>query len=596
MTILRALASHYDRLLSKDEAPPYGFSRENISYAIVLSPAGEVRGVLDLRDISGKKPSPKRLRVPQPVKRASGIASNFLWDNMAYALGVKHDKRTKQPALVGRGEHDNFKEHHKKLLAGANDDGLLAFLRFLKEWRAEKYDSLPQAEDMLGKNIVFMLDGEQRFLHERDAAKRVWMNHLHQQAKDSSEGFCLVTGGRAPIARLHPSIKGIWGAQPSGASIVTFNLDAFTSFGKKQGANAPVSKQAAFNYTTALNKLLERDSRHHLRIGDMATVFWAEAAGDETAAAEGEKFLLAMLDEPPNDEEERAKIADKLNAIAAGRPLADVAPGVQEDTRFYVLGIAPNAARLSIRFWHEDSIGGLAERLRKHWNDLRLEPIPWKTPPAANRLLRETAVQGKFDNVPPILGGTLMRAILTGGRYPRSLLAAIIVRMRADRNINGLRAAICKACLARDYRLGFEREGIPAGLSREEPNVAYRLGRLFAVYEKVQWVALDKVNATIKDRYFGAASATPIAIFPLLERNSAHHLAKLRKENKNGWYEREIDAILAGIGAVFPRSLRLEDQARFVLGYYHQRFDKPASKGDTGGGNSEDSEEGGHVS
>ena len=594
MTILRALASHYDRLLSKDEVPPYGFSRENISYAIVLSPAGEVRDVRDLRDsdASNKKPRPKRLRVPQSRKRPGNIAPFFLWDNTGYVLGKGKDKEVSRVEK----QHAAFKELHERLLAGINDEGLQAFLGFLKEWRVEDYDGLLHAEEMLGENVVFRLDGELCFLHEGSAAKGVWVHHLKQQDKGNAEGLCLVTGERAPIVRVHPAVKGIEGAQSSGANIVSFDKAAFKSFGKERGANAPISVQAAFKYTSALNKLLERGSHHRLRIGDTKTVFWAEAAGDETAAAEGEKFLLAMLDEPPTDEEERAKIADKLNAIAAGRPLADVAPGVQEDTRFYVLGIAPNAARLSIRFWHEDSIGGLAERIAEHLSDLALEPIPWKTPPAANRLLRETAVQGKFDNVPPILGGTLMRAILTGGRYPRSLLAAIIMRMRADRNINGLRAAICKACLARDYRLRFEREGIPAGLSREEPNVAYRLGRLFAVYEKVQWVALGKVDATIKDRYFGAASATPIAIFPLLERNSAHHLAKLRKDNKDGWYEREIDAILAGIGAVFPRSLRLEDQARFVLGYYHQRFDKPASKDDTGGGNSEDSEGGGHVS
>ena len=250
-------------------------------------------------------------------------------------------------------------------------------------------------------------------------------------------------------------------------------------------------------------------------------------------------------------------------------------PEVHRDTRFHILGLSPNAARLSVRFWYVDSIGEIARRIAEHWCDLRLDPIPWASPPSVHRLLYETAVLRKADNIPPTLGGALMRAILTGGRYPRALLVAIVTRMRADKNVNGMRAAICKACLARDHRLGFEEEDVPVSLNPNEPNAAYRLGRLFAVYEGVQRAALGgNVNATIKDRYFGAASATPASIFPLLERNSVHHLATLRKGDKGGlahWFDREIDSIFAGMDSEFPRSLRLGDQGRFALGYHHQR-------------------------
>lgn len=371
---------------------------------------------------------------------------------------------------------------------------------------------------------------------------------------------------------MHPAVKGVSGAQSSGASIVSFNRDAFKSFGKHQGANAPVSERTAFAYTTVLNTLLVHGSRQRIQIGDTTTVFWAEAADPEQS--EAAEDLFAMLAEPPTDEQETAEVRDKLQAIADGQPLAQAIPDVREDTRFYVLGLAPNAARLSIRFWYAATIGALAERIVQHWRDLQLEPAPWTSPPPVWRLLYETAPQRKTDNIPPTLGGALMRAILTGAPYPRSLLAAVVARMRADKDVNGTRAAICKAVMARNHRLGFEKETAPVSLNPEERNRAYRLGRLFAVYEGLQRSALGRVNATIKDRYFGAASATPASVFPLLERNSAHHLSSLRKSGKGGlahWFDTEVDAILSGVDTAFPRSFGIEDQGRFALGYHHQR-------------------------
>ena len=572
MTILHSLVGLYERLAADDAAPDeaapaFGFSRENISYAILLSQDGDVVDVLDIRDTSGKKPRPRRLVVPRAVKRTGQPVPNFLWDKTAFAFGAG----TKEPSRVAR-EHAAFKDFHRQLLATCEDLGAQAFLHFLDRWRTGDFESRGYAEDMLDVNVVFRLDGAAlEFLHGRHALKDVWLNHLAEQ--DGAKGMCLVTGQRAAIARLHPSVKGVAGAQSSGASMVSFDKDAFKSFGKERGANAPVSERAAFAYTAALNTLLERDSRRRIQIGDATTVFWAEAAGDDTGAAAAEE-LFSLIAAPPTDAEETAKVADRLTAIAAGRPLAEVDPEVDENTRFCVLGIAPNAARVSIRFWHRNTIGEVARRVAEHWRDLRLEPVPWRTPPAAWRLLKETAPQGKAQNIPPTLGGALMRAILGGGRYPRSLLAAVVGRMRADKNVTGMRAAICKACLARDHRLGFEKEDVPVALSREETNPGYRLGRLFAVYESLQRAALGRVNATIKDRYFGAASATPASIFPLLERNSANHLASIRKSEKGGlahWFDGEIDDILAGMDTAFPRSLRLEDQGRFAIGYHHQR-------------------------
>ena len=572
MSILQALSGYYDRLAAKDEAPDYGFSRERISYVIELTPDGEPANVVPLLDTSGRTPRPSLHKVPQPVLRTSGIASNFLWDKTAYVFGVKRN-RAKDRQVPADRERVAFRALHEPLLAGSADAGLTALRLFLERWRAEDYRRLRESEDMLDANIVFRLEGERRFLHDRPAARRVWLDHLSRS--DQDEAICLISGERAPIERLHPKVKGVRDAQSSGAAIVSFNLDAFESFGKDQGANAPVSARAAFAYTTALNKLLERGSRQRVQIGDATTVFWAEATDDGRTAAAAED-LFSMLAEPPSDADETAPIADKLRAFEKGRPLSEVAPDVREDTRFYVLGLAPNAARISIRFWYQETIGEIARRIREHFFDLRLSPEPWRTRPAAWRLLLETAVQRKAENIPPILCGALMRAIFTGSRYPQSLLTSIVMRIRADGDINGVRAAICKACLARGYRLRLEEEDVPVSIATDSDNVAYNLGRLFAIFAYAERSLADR-NATVRDRYIGSASATPRLVFSRLMRGYEHNRSGLTKGDrlKQGAGIRADKSVRDVIGRLpgdedLPAVLSLQDQARFFVGYYHQ--------------------------
>ena len=569
MTILQALDGYYKRL--GKTVPSFGYSREKISYALVLSPEGEVKDLLCLLEPSGKKPRPKLLEVPQAVKRTSGIKSNFLWDKTSYVLGVsrREGERIAQ-------EHADFRATHETALADAKDEGLVALRGFISQWTPEQfYASRLFSSEMLDTNLVFRLGDEPSFIHKRPAARDLVASRKTTTADQS--GFCLVTGDTAPIVRLHTPIKGVQGAQTSGAALVSFNLEAFESFGKSQGNNAPVSERAAFGYGTALNALLERDSRNRLRIGDATTVFWAEADGVGEDAARAAEDAFARLADPPTNEQEARKVADVLENIATGRPIKECVPEVRPETRFYVLGLAPNAARLSVRFWHRDDIGRLAKRIGQHWQDLRIEPQPWKTPPAVWRLLCETASQRKAENIPPLLSGALMRAILTGNSYPRSLLATIVMRIRADREVNGLRAALCKAYLARDFRLDFKKEDVPVALNRDEPNPAYRLGRLFAVLERVQRAGLGNVNATIRDRYFGSASAAPNVAFPMLIRNAKNHLKTIRgRRGRQGqrlanWFEKEIGSILDGLAdTAFPRSLSLDDQGRFAIGYYQQ--------------------------
>lgn len=586
MTILHSLVGLHERLTAGGTAPAFGFSRENISYAIVLSPDGAVVDVQDIRDTSGRMPRPSRRVVPRPVKRTGQPLPNFLWDKTAFALGVKRDAGTKEPVCVV-GEHAAFKQFHRRLLATCEVEDALAFLRFLDRWRAEDFMSLRYAADMLDANIVFRVDGAAlEFLHERHSLMDIWLNHLAE--KEGAKGLCLVTGERAAIARLHPSVKGVAGAQSSGASMVSFDKDAFKSFGKERGANAPVSERAAFAYTASLNALLERDSGRRIQIGDATTVFWAEAAGDDTRATAAED-LFSLIAAPPTDAEETAKVADKLKEIAKGRPLARVDPELDENTRFCVLGLAPNAARVSIRFWHQNTIGEIARCMADHWRDLHIEPAPGRIPPAAWRLLRETAAQGKTQNIPPTLGGALMQAILRGERYPRSLLAAVIGRVRADGRVAPLRVAMLKAWVRRAERLASadeEMEDCLVSLKETSDNIAYNLGRLFAAYAYAE-KSLAERNATIRDKYAGAASATPRRVFPILMHGYEHNRAGLSKSDgrKRGAGVRADQAVAQIIECLpgdksLPTSLPLEDQARFFVGFYHQErafYSQPGS-------------------
>jgi len=586
MTILTALAGLYDRMAAAGVAPRRGYSTEKIGGEVVIGADGRLIEVNPLLTADGKRMVPRQLDVPAAIKRSSGVASNFLWDKTSYVLGVTAQKDEKgKPVLVDgqpvpaeekrtAEEHAAFVALHRERLSGTEDSGLKALLAFLEHWRWEDFAALGLPGVVLDQNLVFRLDGAPSWLQDRPAAAALLASDA-----DGAGPLCLVTGAHAAPARLHPSIKGVMGAQSSGASLVSFNERAYESFGKKQGDNAPVSEAATFAYGTALNALLARSSGARwraLRIGDTTTVFWAETPerGSDEAA---EDVMAAMLGPPAEGEttaEAEAKLRETLEAIARGQVPQDA--GFGPDTRVYVLGLAPNAARLSVRFWMPGRLGDFTRNMLRFQQDLAIEPSAWKRPPAPWALLYETALQHKAENIPPLLGGDLMRAVLGGLPYPRLLLAAVIGRIRADGIVNGARAAICKAYLIRNLK-----EEIPVSLDPENPDPAYRLGRLFAVLEAIQQAALPGLNATIRDRYFAAASATPARVFPLLTKTATHHLANLRKGDKGGlahWFDEQMGQIWSGLPADLPGALTLEGQGRFVAGYYHQKFARKAEE------------------
>lgn len=581
--ILQSLYALYERLADDeayDVAEP-GFSPQKISFRVVLRPVGSLFAIEDARapNEAGKM-VPARMRVPGEAKSSgSGINPGLLWDNQTYLLGRQPDDK---PAGFGQKRLNAFRQRHLAVEQSINQPAFSAVCRFLEQWTPAQLEAHPILSEVGTGFGVFQILGEPRPVHAMPAIRDWWKNNL---PKDESVtmGQCLLTGEIAVIARLHPKIKGIAGAQAAGASLVSFNVPAYESYGKEQSYNSPLSEDAAFRYGTALNALLSgpQSSKHRLRIGDTTCVFWT----DKKTILEDIFAVIAggggQASDETQDQQLRAKIQAFFKALQQGHEAYGNLADDPEATRFYLLGLAPNAARLSVRFFYQSSIRELLDHLRKHKADLEIvrefeQPVGKRRAdsefPAYWEFLRETVRQG--DDPPPLLGGALMRAILEGTPYPESLLSAIIRRIQMERSVNYLRAAAIKAVLTRNHQLT-----ITTMLDSENKRPAYLLGRLFAVLEKIQEEGhreqtgghLDK---TIRDTYFAAACATPASVFPRIEQLSTHHRRHLNPGRKV-----QFDQLIGEIkwpqspASGTAKSHNLEDQGLFILGYYHQRKD-----------------------
>jgi CRISPR-associated protein Csd1 len=578
--ILQELVAYYDRKAQDPDPaqhlPALGLEDKGIPFVIELTPQGEVVQLIDTRTLDAKKLRARSFLVPQAVKRAVNISANLLWDTVEYVLGV--DTRGKPERVVE--QHAAFRKRIAALPEAAQaDEGLRAVRRFLG-MEPDSSVTLPDLsvlqrsplwpELLEGNPVVsFRLLGNAELICQRPAVVSAVLTVAHETDANTATGRCLIDGTEQPIERLHTAVKGVWGAQSVGANIVSFNLDAFGSYGKAQGANAPVGERAAFAYTTALNHLLEQGSRNRVQVGDSSTVFWS----DKASRFDSEFTLADFFGEPPKDDPDRGvrAVQSLLAATQAGK-----LPVTEGNARFFVLGLAPNAARISVRFWLQAPLAELAPRILRHFADLKVARRFDSDPatPSLFRLLSSLALQGKLDNVPPRLSGEWMRAVLEGQPYPMLLLNAAVIRCKAEQDVSYLRATILKAWLNREFRrthpeVPLDHQHHKEALDMDQPDPAYRLGRLFAVLERIQELAQPGINATIRDRYYGAASTTPVVVFTTLLRLKNAHLKKLSDGNAV-YFERLIGEVLAPL-STFPRQLALPDQGRFALGYYHQR-------------------------
>ncbi|MFN4263280.1 MAG: type I-C CRISPR-associated protein Cas8c/Csd1 [Thioalkalivibrionaceae bacterium] len=572
--ILQALDAYYHRKQADPDPakrlPAFGLEDKEIPFILEIDADGRLLNIADTRSNEGKKKIGQRFLVPQGVKKTSGIAANLLWDNAEYVLGIPDAKKLEKSHADNKAAEyldrllsmrQKFREVITSLPDPAlGDAGVRAVLAFLDGLTPETLTGFAALPDIEAANpiVSFRLHGDIGLVCQRPAVVAATATRSEEQP----DGVCLVSGQPAAIQRLHPAIKGVWGAQTSGANIVSFNLDAFNSYGKAQGANAPLGAATVFAYTTALNHLLARDSRQRIQVGDSSTVFWAEEAHAL------ENALVDLFGDPPKDDPDRNVNAVQAlySAVAAGQFSVG-----KHDTRFHVLGLAPNAARISIRFWETASAADLAQRIAQHFDDTAVVHADYEPEHLSlSRLLTGLALLNKADNIPPNLGGEVMRAILEGRPYPATMLNMAVNRCRAEQKPTYARAAAIKASLNRFIRSRntHEKEFLPM-LDPTNIHPAYRLGRLFATLEKIQEEASPGLNATIRNRYYGAASSTPVTVFTTLLRLKNHHIGKL-SPGRATQMEKLIGEILGEV-VDFPRMLPLQDQGRFALGYYHQR-------------------------
>ena len=596
--ILQALTQLYVRL-ALDPANAYGLpipgtSTQRVTFCFVLKPDGTLHAIEDARETHNETTKSGKIKTTQTARQllvpgdskppGQGINPCTLWDNTAYLLGYKKpDKdpeKTEKEAARAALTFAASRDHHLGLENTINSPAYSAVCRFLETWTpARAAEHTEQLDDFAATGFgVFRLLGENCYVHQDPAFLAWWKTTQAATAASEVVAPCLVTGEPSPIARLHdPAIKGVNGAAPGGAKLASFNLDAFESYGKTQSYNAPVSEEAAFRYCNALNALLSgpQSRRHRLQIGDATTLFWTERETiTESLFAEflgGDTSTEEPSSDTPATEEDGAKhqrLQTFLQILRQGGG-ADVADlGDDPNTRFYVLGLSGNVTRLSVRFWHVGTLAEMVDRLRAHYAALRMIRPYEKDPefPPLWMLLRQTARETK--DIPPLLAGAVMHAVLNGTPYPQILYNAVLNRIRADQTINYLRAALLKAVLT---RLPNSNHQLTMSLNPDRTDSAYLLGRLFAALEKTQEDALPGINATIRERYYSSASATPGTVFPRLLRTYQHHLAKLDGGHKTN-RERIVQAIHSPLNG-YPAHLGLEGQGLFAIGYYHQRQD-----------------------
>lgn len=564
--ILQALTQYYEDLLAQGKIARPGWAVAKVSWALELGEDGSLLGLFHLQKEvpRGKKTAlvPQELLVPQPVKRSSGVAANFLCDTSSYLLGADSKGKPARAAECFAAAA----ALHRQFLNGTQGAAARAILAFFDRWDpvvAPEHPALKRdwPEICKGGNLIFWYKGHP--VTEEPEIQKRWQQTQSQAPADTPQGLCLVTGSHVPLARLHPNIKGIAGAQSSGAALVSFNAAAFCSYGHEQGTNAPTGEYAAFAYTTALNQLLA-DREHIRRVGDTTLVCWA--AGGQSVYQD---FLMdAFYDDAPTEQD----IRNTLFRLAEGLPVDWQDQRLDPDTRFYILGLAPNAARLSVRFFWQNSFGTLARNITRHYERLEIVRPAYDNFPTLPlwRLVRETVnLNARSPEPSPRLAGDLLLAVLNDAPYPATLLDGVTLRIRADKQITRGRAAILKAWYLRNSQNEPLKEVMTVELNEQSNYLPYVLGRLFSVLEAVQQRANPNINTTIKDRYFNSASATPATVFPLLLNLAQKHLAKL-DGGLATYYNKRITELNARITQTLPARLTLPEQSAFQIGYYHE--------------------------
>ena len=578
--LLQSLVKLYEAWAEKGEIEKLGWNPVKISYGISLDEEGNVDEIIHLKTNApkGNKEIPSLISLPMPVKRSVGVASNFLYDNATYVFGYDNSNKPDRAKQC----FDCFRSVGNKVLENSDDEFSTVIKKFLQKDYSE-FENLSDlltelnctettVDDILNKGANLLLMPLGKFPTDSKAICESWNSYYEHS--DAPKGVCLVTGKDDHIAKLHPVIKGIRGAQAAGASLVSFNATAFDSYGKENGYNAPVSEYAAFAYTSALNKLVS-DNDHKVFSGDTTVVCWTE----DGESAYQDVFAGIFNSD---DEVKQKDLHDTIVSIVNGNEVKWEGIPLNPSNNFYILGISPNSARLSVRFFIQNTFGKVMENLLK--NQQRMEMVKpgfekfnyiplW-------RILGETVNKKSRDKkCKTHLAGDVLNSIINDYNYPSTLYYGILGRISAEQNINWVKASVLKAYLLKNYDSKYKEE-ITVDYNENSNNKAYLLGVLFSNLEEIQNTANPGIKSTIRDRYFTAASSTPSRVFPILIDLAQNHIKKIPNVGAKVNCQKMLTETMSKLGDKFPNRLKLDEKGMFQLGYYQRTQERFTGKED----------------
>lgn len=576
--LIKALNEYYNILSEAGKVCPDGFSTQKVHYMIMLRKDGTISGIVDVTesDLEGKKKNipleiilPKRNSIPK-------INSEIIEHRPSYIFGLNYDKKSGKYSAEdeknrAKKSHEAFVKTNLEYTEGMTSDIVIAYRNFIKNWKPEDETNneclLKIGSKYSASNFCFALDGHTEItLHDMDGdiCSKI-KNEINSKQEEKSTQICAITGKRGEIAKIHDKISGLKGAQASGASMVCFNNKAEESYGKSQSYNSSVSQDTMRRYTEALNILIS-DSHHRMYMDDMTVVFWAMSFNDAK-----EINMFSLMFNPSKDQldagETEMVLKKAVEAMGIGKTVDLSSIDIDENVEFYVVGLTPNTSRISQKFLYHDKFGKIFGNVALHQADMFIDGSKGNIP--LWRIMKEIkSPKSTNEKTPPPLISAVFQAALSGGKYPESLLETAVRRVKTDKSVNYVRAGIIKACINRKSRIYKNKEELKLELDIENNDQAYLCGRLFAMLERIQNNAsTSELNRTIKDSYFSSACAKPADIFPRLMKLAQYHL----KKDDYGIIDNKIvGEIMEKLGNEFPQTLSLNDQGKFIIGYYHQ--------------------------
>ena len=613
--ILKALYDYYQAMAEQGKVVSPGMEWKAIPFVIVIDEDGTFRRVIDTRDKEHKQGREYLVAKPKGRSGSKSYAiSQILWDHSGYVLGLPTDDSEEKQVMAPK-QHDAFKQELAKFRElFPENKGFKAIELFYEKYDEKKEgessdlfeeevkdlsniipdEILLEIKKKVGANISFLLSTEFPPNKLISSHEDIQSHQAGSSEEDGEEkGRCLVTGEQGSIARLHGGIS-LFGAQANATLISFQKFSGYDSYGKEQGLNAPISQTASDAIISGLNMLLGKDKNTNYRIGETTFIFWNTLQDDELLKVYQEATFTGLpSDSDREEEEEAAKERDPeketkvvIQALRSALVSKNAYIDREHSDRFYILALAPNAKRVSVKLWMEGIVSEIVGNTLAHLDDMNIvsfdglldEEIPPLRP--IYRIMKAIYTATDSTKWPRQVVQELLESIIKGLPYPPALQMACLERIHHDHTskypVTELRAALLKAYINRKYRKNPQIKQLTMALDKSNSNPAYLAGRLFALLERIQEKAIPGVKANITNRYFRTASATPGIIFGRLLQLSAFHLSKIKKEHGGlGYYfDRQIQEILEllpGGQATFDKFFTPDQQSIFAVGYYHQK-------------------------